>query len=326
MSSPVSDTSKNSLGYDAQVLRESAKGRAMMPKFRGIFPATITPMTPEGAFHEEAFRQVLEFNVRAGVHGFWLAGGTGESIMLDDQENSRIAEIAADQVQGRAVNIMHVGAPTTARAARLAERAARVGIEAICCVPPFFYPRSDEEIVEHYRVVSAAADLPFFAYNLPNCTGVEITPDLMQKIQDEVPQLQGLKHSAPNFINLRIFAEMGLSCFTGSALLMLPALTMGGCGCVDGPPNYAPELWVEIWNAYQAGDLARAEAAQRRAKQAWDAAVQFNYFASVKSLVGARIGIDCGDPRAPATSLTAAEHQHLHQALAALELPAVNLD
>ena len=56
---------------------------------------------------------------------------------------------------------MHVGAPTTARAAAMAERAA--GVDAICCVPPFFYPVTDEAIVEHYRVVAAAADLPLFA-------------------------------------------------------------------------------------------------------------------------------------------------------------------
>jgi dihydrodipicolinate synthase/N-acetylneuraminate lyase len=297
-----------------------------MSEFHGIFPATITPMTPQGRFDEEAFRKVLEFNIRAGAHGFWLAGGTGESVLLDDEENKRIAEIAADQTRGRAVNIMHVGAATTARAALLAEHAARVGVESICCVPPFFYSRSDEEIVEHYRAVGAAANLPLFVYNLPSSTGVEITPELMQKIQQGVPQVKGLKHSSPNFGNVRAFVEMGLSCFIGSANLMLPALTVGACGCVDGPPNYAPELWVEIWNAYQAGDLKRAEAAQRRAIQAWNLATKFNYFASVKALVGARIGVDCGVPRAPGSPLTAAEREQLYQELEALELQAVNLD
>ena len=297
-----------------------------MSEFHGIFPATVTPMDPEGAFDEEAFRKVLEFNIRAGAHGFWLAGGTGESVLLDDEENKRIAAIAAEQNQGQVVNIMHVGAATTARAARLSEHAARVGVESICCVPPFFYHRGDAEIVEHYRIVGAAADLPLFVYNLPSSTGVEITPDLIRKIQDGVPQLKGLKHSSPNFGNVRTFAAMGLSCFIGSASLMLPGLVAGACGCVDGPPNYAPELWVEIWNAYQAGDLARAEAAQRRANEAWNAATKFDYLASVKTLVGARIDTDCGAPRPPGSPLTAAEREQLLQDLAALELGAINLD
>ena len=67
----------------------------------------------------------MEFNIQAGVHGFWVAGGTGESVLLDDDENMRIATIAADQSQGRIANIMHVGATTTARAARLAEHRRR---------------------------------------------------------------------------------------------------------------------------------------------------------------------------------------------------------
>jgi len=108
-----------------------------MSAFEGILPAIITPMHSDGSFNEEAFRRVMEFNIEAGVHGFWIAGGTGESILLTDEENMRIATASADQSRGRVNNIMHVGAATTERAARLAEHAAGAGVEAICCVPPF---------------------------------------------------------------------------------------------------------------------------------------------------------------------------------------------
>ena len=127
-----------------------------MATFRGVFPAIITPMTAAGALYEAAFRDVMEFNIQAGVHGFWVAGGTGESVLLDDTENMRLAEIAVEQSRGRIANILHVGATTTSRAAKMAEHAARVGVEAICCVPPFFYKPDDEAIIEHYRVVAAA--------------------------------------------------------------------------------------------------------------------------------------------------------------------------
>lgn len=282
-----------------------------MAEFRGIFPAIITPMTRDGAFHEMAFRQVMEFNIKAGVQGFWVAGGTGESVLLEDEENRRIAEVAADQSQGRIINIMHVGAPTTLRAARLAEHAARAGVEAICCVPPFFYRQSDEAIVEHYRVVAAAANLPFFVYNLPQSTGVEITPELMAKIQERVPQLAGLKHSAPYLGYVRSFAQMGLACLIGNCRLMLPALTIGATGCVDGPPNMAPERWVALWQAYQAGDLAKAQAAQEHASQVADLVQPFRFPAIAKAVIGARLGIDCGEPRPPGQALTPEEHAKL---------------
>ena len=275
-----------------------------MANFEGIFPAIITPMTREGALNEAAFREVMEFNIQAGVHGFWIAGGTGESVLLDDDENMRIAVAAAEQSRGRVNTIMHVGAATTKRAAALAENAARAGVESICCVPPFFYRQTDEAIAEHYRVVAAAADLPLMVYNLPGATGVEITPEMMKKIQDRVPQLVGLKHSAQTFPNVRTFAKMGLSCLIGNSTLMLPALTIGASGCVDGPPNAAPELWVDIWNAYKDGDLDRAKAAQDRATDVTAIVREFGMHATLKALLSERLGIDCGDPRPPTPPLT----------------------
>ena len=296
-----------------------------MPEFRGILPAIITPMTSTGALNEEAFREVMEFNIQAGVHGFWVAGGTGESVLLDDEENMRIAEIAADQSRGRIANIMHVGAPTTARAAKMAEHAARAGVEAICCVPPFFYKPSDEAIVEHYRVVAAAADLPFFVYNLPQSTGTEITLELMQKIQERVPQLTGLKHSAPTFANVREFIKMGLACLIGNSALMLSALMVGAPGCVDGPPNMAPELWVDIWNAFQEGDMKRAQDAQDHATDVTNLVRQFGLHATTKAVISERLGIDCGDPRPPGLPLTQAQRVEVLKRAAELGLDKVTV-
>ena len=275
-----------------------------MADFEGILPAIATPMGTDGGFNEAAFREVMEFNIQAGVHGFWVAGGTGESVLLDDDENMAIARAAADQNGGRVNNIMHVGAATTLRAARLAENAASAGVEAICCVPPFFYRQTDQNIVEHYKTVAAAADLPLFLYNLPQSTGVEITPELMAKIQDGVPQLKGLKHSSVNFTTVYNWVDMGLDCLIGSSALMLPALTIGATGCVDGPPNIAPEMWVEIWRAYQDGDIDRAEEAQRRAVRLVFLVREFGMHAVIKALLSYRLGIDVGDPRLPTKPLT----------------------
>ena len=265
----------------------------------------------------------MEFNIQAGVHGFWVAGGTGESVLLDDDENRRIAEIVADQNGGRIKNIMHVGAPTTVRAARLAEHAARAGCEAICCVPPFFYGQSDDAIVEHYRVVAAAANLPLFVYNLPQSTNVEITPALMRKIQARVPQLAGLKHSAPYQPYIRDFANMGLACFVGNCRLMLPAMTIGAVGCVDGPPNIVPELWVALWKAWAAGDLPALMTAQKAAAKMAELVRPHKFHALAKFLIGQRLGIDCGTSRPPGTQLTDTDRQELLAELAALNLDPV---
>ena len=292
----------------------------MQTEFQGLFPAIITPMTTDGELNEDAYRKVVEFNIQAGVDGFWVAGGTGESVLLDDEENYRIAEIVVDQSQGRVKNIMHVGASTTARSAKMAEHAAKVGVEAICCVPPFFYRRSDEEIVEHYRIIASAADLPLFLYNLPSATGVEITLNLARKIQEKVPQLRGLKHSSSAFSNVRAFAKMGLNCLIGSCQLMLPALTLGASGCVDGPPNMVPEYFVEIWHAYQADDLKQAELAQDKASEVVQQIFTCGggFHALAKVVLGQRLEIDCGDPRQPASPLSSRQKDAVSRCLEAL--------
>lgn len=284
-----------------------------MARFEGIVPALVTPLDENDRLNEDALRRVIRFNVDAGADGFWVAGGSGESVLLDDDENRRIAEIAVETCAGEAKTIMHVGAATTKRAAALAEHAAKVGAEAICCVPPFFYGRDDEEIVEHYRIVGEAAGIPLFVYNLPSATGVEITVSLMSKIQDAVPQLRGLKHSASSFGNVRSFANMGLDCLIGNCRLMLPALTSGATGCVDGPPNVLPELWVKIRDAWNKGDLDGASNAQDEALVAYDAITppDMGFHAWLKASLSERLGIDCGAPRRPGRPLTAEERKDL---------------
>ncbi len=293
-----------------------------MVEFKGVVPAIVTPMTPEGEVNEAAFRELIDFNIGAGAHGFWVAGGGGECVLLTDDENKRLAEIAVEQAAGRAFIIMHVGTLTTRSSAALAEHAARVGADAICCVPPFFYRIGEDAVIEHYRTVAAAADLPLFVYNLPQSTGVEITPDYIKKIADRVPQLVGLKHSAPEFTNTVAFVKMGLRCFTGNARLMLASLTLGGAGCVDGAPCAAPEPWVEIWNAYQEDDQKGAEAAQRRATEVQELLIQAGaaYPANVKALASERLGVELGDPRLPIPPATAEQRAWIRQEAERLDL------
>lgn len=291
-----------------------------MTEFRGVYTALITPMTATHELNEDVLRKIVDFNIGAGIDGFWVAGGSGESILLDDDENGRIAEIVTQQSDGRAKIIMHVGAPTTKRAARMAENAARAGVDAICCVPPFFYHYGDDAVAEHYRVVAAAGGLPFFAYNLPQATNCEITPPLMAKIQDRVPQLTGLKHSAVDFGPVRAFVNMGLTCFIGRAPWMLPALSMGAAGCVDGWQGIAPEHWVEIWRAFQSGDTARALAAQDKGIEVCKLFGMGQMHGVLKAATGYRLGLDCGAPRPPGLPLTPDQDRAVRDHLAKLDL------
>jgi len=194
----------------------------------------------------------------------------------------------------------------------MAEGAARVGVDAIACVPPFFYPSSDETIITHYRAVTASTDLPLFLYNWPRTTGVEITPPLMEKLIDAVPELAGLKHSVPSLYNIRTFSGMGLTTFVGGCGMLLPALALGACGMIDGPPNVFPDAFLEVYQAYLNGDLRRAQEAQERGNQLRDLiGLPGAYHAAFKAILSARLGTDCGIPRAPLPSLSEQDKRDL---------------
>ena len=127
----------------------------------------------------------------------------------------------------------------------------------------------------------------------------------MQKIADNVPQTTGLKHSGPdwNVYMVRRYADMGMVTFDGNSGILLPALTMGAIGCIDGPPCVAPEVFVDVYEAYMAGDLRRAEQSMKRGSAIASLCHRPTMIATLKLLVGARLGIDCGDPRPPLPAL-----------------------
>jgi 4-hydroxy-tetrahydrodipicolinate synthase len=190
----------------------------------------------------------------------------------------------------------------------MAEGARKAGADAIACIPPYFFQPTDQAIVDHYRTVAGAADLPLFVYNLPMCTHVAMTPPLMENLIDGVPQLAGMKHSDFNMYYLNRFIDMDLAVYTGMMGFFLAALALGCCGGIDGPPNVAPEPFVEAYDSYLKGDLERAEKAQRRASRItnliWTTSFATAFHSAYKTWMTARLGIDCGKPRPPLPELS----------------------
>ncbi|MBI1395938.1 MAG: hypothetical protein GC151_08145 [Betaproteobacteria bacterium] len=285
----------------------------MASDFRGVFPAPPTPVTAGGQVHEAALRALLEDNIAHGAHGFWMAGSTGEGPILDESARDAVARISAEVCRGRAKVIMHVGAISTAAAVRAARTAREAGCDAVCCVPPFFFPSSERARIEHYRAVAdAAGDLPFFVYNLPQLTQVETVPALMEKFVRAIPTLAGLKHSAPNFADIRVFADMGLTCFSGNGAFPLPALTMGAVGTIDAPLALAPWHYAALYRAWEAGDVARAQALQDGVRAFVDLVWMYGAPAHVcKTVLSARLGVDCGATIPPVNRLTPDEQREV---------------
>ena len=285
----------------------------MALEFKGVFPAPPTPTSEDGRVHEKALRALLDDNIAHGAHGFWMAGTTGEGPILTDDQRDAVARISAETCKGRALVIMHVGAISTASAVKAAKTARQAGCDAVCCLPPFFFPSTERSRIAHYEAVAdAAGGLPFFVYNLPQLTQVETVPALMEKFMRAIPTLKGLKHSAPNFADIRVFADMGLTCFSGNGAFPLPSLTMGAVGTIDAPLALAPWRYVELYNAWKAGDLARAQELQAGIRKFVDLVWMFNAPPDVcKVVLSARLGADCGRSIPPVNRLSDEERREV---------------
>ena len=283
-----------------------AETRSTM-RFAGVFPANPTPVTDDGEIHEEGLRAVLEDNMAYGVHGFWVAGTSGEGPLLSDEQRDTVARITGETTKDRALAIMHVGAITTHSAKKGAQSAARGGCAAIACLPPFLIRASNSSIIDHYKAVADSAEgLPLFAYNLPQLTGVEFDQKLMESLCREVPSLIGLKHSAYDLSMIRHWSDMGLACFSGFGHLPLPALTMGAVGSVDAPLSISPWLYVELYDAWKAGDLETAKSKQLEIQAVASLTERYEAVSDVgKTILGQRLGIDCGRAILPNNRLTA---------------------
>ena len=284
--------------------RSNISGNSL--EFKGVFPANPTPVKSDGRINEKALEKIIQDNLAHGVDGFWIAGSTGEGPVMSEVQRETTARIAGETISGRGLSIMHVGAISSESAAKGAMAARKYGCDAICCVPPFFFRGGDQMTIDHYKRVADASDgLPFFVYNLPQLTQVEITPDLMEKIVDAVPNVVGLKHSAMNFGDIRLFADMGLKCFSGNGTLPLPALTMGAVGTVDAPLSLAPWHYAELYDAWERGDMETAQRLQDGVLEIVNVVRMFGAPAAVTKLIlTERLGIDCGRPIPPVTDLT----------------------
>jgi dihydrodipicolinate synthase/N-acetylneuraminate lyase len=273
--------------------------------FKGVFPAPPTPTRDDGRVNENALRALLADHIAHGCGGFWMAGSTGEGPALADAQREVVARVSADACKGQALVIMQVGAISTASAVAAAKVARDAGCAAVCCLPPLFFRSNERTIVDYYKAVAdAAGELPFFVYNLPQLTQVEFLPAMMEKLMREIPTLKGLKHSAPDFTQIRRFADMGLTCFSGNGALALPALTMGAVGTIDAPLSLAPWHYAALFAAWEAGDLRRAQALQDGVRKFVDLVWMFNAPADVcKTVLSARLGVDCGRSIPPVNRL-----------------------
>lgn len=268
----------------------------------GIIPPLTTPFDEDGAVYEEGLRRLVDFQIEKGVHGLFICGTYGSGPIMTVEERMTVHEIVVDQARGRATVIAHVGTTSTAQSVALAQHAQRVGADLVASISPYYHRHGDRAVVEFFRVLAGAVDIPLYVYNNPKASGVTITPELLCDLAGV--GVQGIKDSGFSFIELSHFmlAFAGRDDFrfiAGTEALALPAWLIGARGCVSGLANAFPELVVELWDLYQAGEYelaARVQMRVNRARQILHIPSSTN--AACYAVLHER-GIDVGCPKLP---------------------------
>lgn len=232
----------------------------MERKIEGIITALLTPFTEKGDIDEEALQELVEFQVKSGIHGLYPCGTVGEGPTMSIEQRKRVAEIVIGQVKARIPVIVHIGAINTTMTVELAKHAEKVGADALGCVTPYYFTLDDDAIIEHYRRVAEAVRIPLFVYNIPHRTKINITPNLMAKLA-KLPNIIGIKDSSRDFTQLCEYMEKlgkGFTVICGTDALMIPALFMGAKGAISAISNVFPELFVDAYDAYKKKNYEKA--------------------------------------------------------------------
>jgi 4-hydroxy-tetrahydrodipicolinate synthase len=265
---------------DSPTTRVCRPGRTGRPILRGALTALVTPFTADAELDEAAFRQLVRWQILAGIDGLVPCGTTGESPTLSAEERDRLIQVTVETVaerpsRDRVAIVAGTGTNDTRATIRATRRAAAAGADAALVVAPY-YNRPDQRMLEaHYRAVADEGDLPVVVYNVPSRTGTNISADTFLRLAEH-PRIVAVKEASGNLDQIAVICRdrpAGVAVLAGDDAWTLPILAMGGDGVISVAANEIPGEMVALCAAARSGDLDGA----RRIHERWLSLFQTNF-------------------------------------------------
>lgn len=228
----------------------------------GIVPALVTPFRSDERIDYTAWQGIIDLLIGSGVDGIFAIGGQGEFFSLTDEERVVALRFCRQAVAKRVPLYGNVGCITTRQTIDLAVKAEAEGLDYAVVITPYYLKPTADELVEHYIEVCRAVRIPVLAYNIPERTGIELTPAMVARIAAACENFVGLKDSSGKLDQLPEFVAIGRDrpffVFMGRDHMILPALKLGCAGAVTACANVAPKAFVDLYRAFRAGTLEEA--------------------------------------------------------------------
>ncbi|MGH9354419.1 MAG: dihydrodipicolinate synthase family protein [Terriglobia bacterium] len=284
----------------------------------GVFPPEATPFNRRGGIDEGAFRANMARHLESGLSGVLVAGSTGETPYLTDDERLRLVEIARALVKPPQLLIAGTGLESTAQTLTISREAIARGADAILVVPPDYYKAAmrPEVLEAHFRAVADGVRRPLLIYSIPQFTGFSMDPAMIGRLSRH-PNIPGMKESSGNVeFNRAILSKCrkGFRLFIGNGMAAVAGLQMGAAGAILSQANFEPLICLGIYEAFLRGDLKTAENLKKRL------ALLIEEITAPHGIPGIKAAMDLsgyggGLPRAPLMPVSAAARKKIAAAL-----------
>ena len=231
-------------------------------KFEGIYTALITPFNEDGSIDWGALKELVDFQVSAGVAGIAPMGTTGESPTIIHEDHLKIIEFVAKQAAGKCQIVAGTGSNSTTEALHMTKIAADYGVDATLQVAPYYNKPSMEGFYRHFMTIADAVDLPMVVYNIPGRTGKNIDNATMLRLAKH-PNIQAVKEASGDvnqMMNLIAAKPDTFTVLSGDDNLGYLLIAMGGKGIVSVASNLYPKEMNALCNAALAGKMEEAKA------------------------------------------------------------------
>jgi 4-hydroxy-tetrahydrodipicolinate synthase len=241
-----------------------------MFKPEGILPALVTPFTDDGkAVDEERLRVLVRKCLEQGVNGVVPCGTTGEFVNLTLEEKKLVIKAVVDEVNGKVPVVAGTGASGTDQAVEMTKYAKDVGADAALIVTPYYLKPTDRGVYEHYDTIASQVELPIILYNIPQCTGLELTWQMVEDLA-QIPNIVGVKDSSGQLKYILAVLEKvrdKINVLCGHDEVVVAALAAGCSGAILASANVIPDVWVQVYNHVKNGELQKARELQYKVQK-----------------------------------------------------------
>jgi len=286
-----------------------------------VITAIVTPFDTDGAVDVDAFQRLARHLVDHGSDGLVVAGTTGESPTLSDDEKLELFAAAKDAVGDRATIIAGTGTYDTHHSAALTKRADPLGVDGFLVVTPYYNKPPQRAIVRHFQEIAAQTDKPVMAYNIPARVVVDIEPATIAKLA-EIDNVVAVKQAHDDLDEARFIAqETRLDLYSGDDNVTLDFLQLGGVGVVSVVAHVWGEQMKRMIRAHADGDLETARSVNEELQPAFELLRVTTNPIAIKTALGL-LGHDVGGFRLPMVDASEDELAQIRNCLSRGGVPA----